>query len=330
MTETQKNTKPEINKDHPVVYAIAGFVLGACMTVSVLGSREYSAQQDTVAQPTTTEEAAPRIGACPKAKYEGVDPNVAMALTNDELSKYTDELRDSASFDESTKILNSIFKRWDYQVFVGEVPSSTDTGTSTHPRGIEHEPSQINQSLLTVSAIHILESLNVIPEPLMSITKGTKLYLTMNIVGESGWYGGLYTTDKDSTKSVIVGIGPNDPSGKIFEHELTHNLLFRLCGDEIAGEDTELAALNPESFQYSRLSRPYSEIDNITASEYGAFNSTEDAAELFPTVLRVHMGELCYMNDAFIGEGTPICDKLNLLLSRIAAKSPETAAYLNR
>lgn len=313
---------------------VMGMILGSLATEigHAASTNSPTATSATTQESPTQYSTSPEK--CPKKSvdYDLTDrqPEVDFALSDDQLTTYSEMLQQSQTPTEAEDILNKVFNKWDNQVFVGNVPQQKNEEYQTRGNSIEHTPEAITQSLINASSVHILESLTRIPNSLLEITSGTDLYLTMGMVGEGGEYSGLYTTDEDDKPVIIVGIGPHDPSGKIYEHELSHALFFKLCGDNIGYNDAELASLNPPGWQYTRKHLNFDDWNKAVASQYGATNSTEDTAELFPQLFDIQMGELCIMNDAFLGNNSPQCNKLDLLLQRIAAKSPEAAAYLAR
>lgn len=272
---------------------------------------------------------------CPKKQVDVVpEPELQpIEFTIDEvqLSMYTELLNQAQTFDEAQNLLNQVFSRWDYSVHIAEVPTLSSQDFETRGSDIEHTPELITQQLVNVSSIHILESLGKIPETLMYITRGTDMYLTMGAQGESGGYAGLYAKDENGKPIVLVGIGPADPSGEIFEHEVIgHNLFFRLCGDNIGHNDNELASFNPPSWVYTRADVPNDYWRGITASRYGATNTAEDTADAFPELLVLPLGRTCLRDEVTEPYISPICNKWDLLIQRVAVVSPQTAAYLAR
>lgn len=272
---------------------------------------------------------------CPKQRVDVVpEPElqpIEFAIDEVQLSMYTELLNQAQTFDEAQNLLNQVFSRWDYSVHIAEVPTLSSQDFETRGSDIEHTPELITQQLVNVSSIHILESLSKIPETLMYITRGTDMYLTMGAQGESGGYAGLYAKDENGKPIVIVGIGPADPSGEIFEHEVIgHNLFFRLCGDNIGHNDNELASFNPSDFQYTRSEVGDDYWYSITASRYGATNTAEDIADAFPQLISTPMGRICLRSENGTNYTTPICNKWDLLIQRVAVVSPETASYLAR
>ncbi len=271
---------------------------------------------------------------CPKSQVEVVPEGelqpIEYAVDDLQLSMYTNLLRGAQSFDEARNLLDQIFSKWDYSVHIGVVPVLSNQDLATRGNDVEHTPEFITQELVNISSIHILESLNNIPVEIMNATRGTDLYLTMGMTGESGGYSGLYAKDEDDNPLMIVGIGPNDPSGDIFDHELGHNLYFGLCGDNIGYNDNELASLNPRGWLYTRSEVGDEYWQGITASRYGATNTAEDIAEAFPQLLITPLGRICLRNETDTAYTTPICNKWDLLIRRISVVSPETATYLAR
>lgn len=328
----ERQTESKSRFDSPGFFGgwLAGIAVGSLATASILSGALLEDQQ--LPQTTETEEPA-ESGRCAKTDIQDIEsvPSARLALSPEDLASYTDQIQQSTSFAQTTKIMNEVFGRWDYTVFTGEVPTQEDKDIATRGQSIEHTPDELTQDLVNISSIHILESLSAIPEPLLEATRGTKLYLTMTIVGESGWYGGLYGRDANGDPYMIVGIGPNDPSGEIFEHEFAHRLFYSICGDAVGYNDTELAALNPDGFTYTKL--PGVGQDrwfDVTASEYGATNTAEDIAEAFPLLLRRPLADTCGFATIEGEAPTIVCEKLRLLTERVAAVSPEAAAYLTK
>lgn len=307
---------------------LTGIAVGSLATASILSGALLDDQQP---QPGLGTEEPADPGQCASDDIKDLDsvPIADLAISPEDLAHYSERIRQSTSFDQTDEIMNEIFSRWDYTVFTGEIPVQDDEYIATRGQSIEHTPDELTQDLVNISSIHILESLANIPEPLLEATRGTKLYLTMNIVGESGWYGGLYGRDANGDPYMVVGIGPNDPSGDIFEHEFAHRLFYSICGDAVGYNDTELAALNPDGFTYTKL--PEVGQDrwfDVTASEYGATNTAEDIAEAFPILLDRPLADACGVATVEGESVTIVCDKLRLMTERVAAVSPEAAAYL--
>lgn len=267
-----------------------------------------------------------RVDVVPEAELQPIE----FAIDEVQLSMYTELLNQAQTFDEAQNLLNQVFSRWDYSVHIAEVPTLSSQDFETRGSDIEHTPELITQQLVNVSSIHILESLATVPASLMTMTSGTNLYLTMGMNGESGGYAGLYAKDEEGTPLMIVGIGPADPSGDIFDHELSHNIFFRLCGDNIGYNDTELASFNPPGWVYTRADVPNDYWRGITASRYGATNTAEDTADAFPELLVLPLGRTCLRGQVTEPYISPICNKWDLLIQRVAVVSPETASYLAR
>lgn len=311
-----------------------GVAVGVSAMALVFGPRPSSGpdRSGTSEQSTDVTPADSQPNQCPKSNVDfskHYDGSVTeYAITHSELNTYSDLLRNAQTFEESTDILNQVFSRWDYDVHIGEVPVLSSSDLETRGNDIEHTPDLITQELVNISSIHILESLSQSPATLLELTRDTDLYLTIGALSEEGGYSGLYGRDENNRPFMIVGVGPYDPSGDIFEHEVTHNLFYRLCGDGIGHNDTEIAALNPVGWQYTRLHQPDSYWVDITANAYGATNSTEDTAVNFPRLLRAPLRYLCPEISSPSAELTPVCKKLELLIERVAARSPETAEYL--
>lgn len=327
MTERQ----PSRRSNRPYLTGLLTGVTASFLAYSLFLSPGEESQSENP-EPAVPADSVPNT--CPSGNVEVKSESdlqpIELAIDDIELDMYTELLANAESFDAVKNNLDQIFSRWDYTIYIGEVPILSDQDLATRGNDVEHTPEQITQSLLNISAIHIIESLRSIPEPLMSMTSGTDIYLTMGMTGESGGYAGLYAKDENSRPLMIIGIGPNDPSGEIFEHELTHNLFFRLCGDNIGYNDNELAEFNPDGWLYTR-----SEVSDlywyeVTSSRYGATNTAEDIAEAFPKLLVTPLGRICIRDESGAAYTTPLCNKWDLLLRRIAAVSPDTANYLAR
>ena len=325
---TEREQIQRRSNEKPSGGLLLGIIIGSLATLFISDIAESSRPRLV---PAETQADAPQTPSaqCPKQEYPRMQPTeVKTALEYSELYEYTSQLDGADSFEEAQAIMNQVFGKWNYTVKIGSVPVLDERLIETHGDSVEHTPELITQQLVNISSIHILEALVNIPASLLEATRGTDLYLTMGMVGEDGGYAGLYSKDTKGRPNIIVGIGPDDPSGEIFEHELAHNLFFRLCGDEIGYNDTELASLNPEDFYYTRKELPSSHWEGITSSRYGATNTAEDTAEMFEDILTVRLGERCFMNESFQDPDSPLCKKMDLLLQRIAAVEPETAAYL--
>lgn len=307
--------------------AVIGGILTACFLAPMVDwENPKGVAKNTLETPASAEDTDDQT--CPKREYERMQPSeIKTALEYSELTRYSSQLEGATSFEEAQKIMDEVFSRWEYTVKIGSVPVLDERLIETHGDSVEHTPELITQQLVNISSIHILETLTSMPESLLEATKGTDLYLTMGMVGEDGGYAGLYSKDAKGRPVMIVGIGPDDPSGRIFEHELGHNLFFRLCGDEIGYNDTELADLNPEAFYYTRKRVPGSHWEGITSSRYGATNTAEDTAEMFEDILQISVAERCFMNESFQDPDSPLCKKMDLLLQRIAAVDTAAATY---
>lgn len=260
---------------------------------------------------------------CTPGKIPEHSTEVEMSISDSELERTTNALLSAESFEQAAQLLTNVFKRWDYTVHVAKVPTISVDDGSTRAPSVEHDPSLITQRLLNVSSVHILESLAKIPEPLLEAAAGGDLYLTTDIVGESGYYGGLYGHDTNDRPYMVVSIGESDPSGEIFAHEFTHRLFDAICG---SSSDPDIAKLNPSGFKYTRIPKDTAYWYGITASSYGASNTAEDIAELFPLVFDESYQSMCAYKDE--DSHLVVCNKLEFLLKQIASVSPESAAYL--
>lgn len=301
---------------------------------ALLGLFSHPNDAATVSRDNTqTESANSNPSSCPRESvdtYGASDqPEIEFALDDLSLEMYAGLISQAQTQDEAEGYLNQVFDKWDYHVHIAEVPILSSNDFATRGSDVEHTPELITQNLINISSIHILESLRNIPAGLMELTRGTDVYLTMGMTGESGGYAGLYAKDENGNPLIIVGIGPADPSGEIFEHELSHNIFFRLCGDNIGYNDVELASFNPADFKYTRTEVSDDYWVGITASRYGATNTAEDIAEAFPQLFYLPLGRICINNSATEDYDLPICDKQNLLIERIAAVDPTTARYLS-
>lgn len=330
MAENQPNT----NKDSYWKGLYTGIGLTALTLQLLFGPFTADPNPDTSDRQDQSTPADSVPNTCPKQPVEHPAENdlapIEYAVDTEQLSFYTDLLNRAQSFDEASGLLSQVFNRWDYNVHIAEVPTLSSQDFATRGSDVEHTPELITQQLVNVSAIHILESLSHVPVALLEITSGTDLYLTIGITNESGGYGGLYSKDEDGNPFMIVGIGQADPSGEIFEHELAHNLFFRLCGDNIGYNDTELASFNPPGWFYTRSNVTHDYWYGITASRYGATSTPEDTADAFPQLLVLPLGRTCLRDEVTEPYFSPICNKWNLLIQRVAVESPETAAYLAR
>lgn len=326
---TEKARSKRVSRDY-LVGILTGVTFSALLGLFIHPNEAATVSLDDA--PVESADSIPNI--CPKDDIEnsrGLDqPEIQFALDELSFEMYSGLIGRAQTPDESQGYLNQIFDKWGYNVHIAEVPTLSSNDFETRGSDVEHSPELITQDLINVSAIHILQSLANIPNSIMELTHGTELYLTMGMTGEAGGYAGLYAKDEHDKPLMIVGIGPDDASGEIFEHELAHNLFFRLCGDNIGYNDRELAALNPSDFYYTRRDVPDSFWQNITSSRYGAYNSTEDTAEMFPELFYVPLGRLCLRNESTGEFESTICTKQELLLQRIAAVNPDAAAYLAR
>ncbi len=109
----------------------------------------------------------------------------------------------------------------------------------------------------------------------------------------------------------------------VLPHEIGHHIDAAFCGEIGYRNDTDYSTLNPDNFTYlgdNYLSVLDKDVEDVTASRYGASNIVEDKAVVMEETLTEAEG---------FGEMSPVLrSKFELIIARIEQHAPRYAGYL--
>lgn len=338
MSDVQAEMVPRKEADHAVrssyfrggIVGLAIGFAGACVAFTSPPGIEEEPAPDP--PPPSTAEELPDAATCSvldgfqmpvDTDPEAVEVELPHNLYNTEY--YLQQLRTSASFEESGGILNEVFGNFSVSVHVAELPEELATAQT-----ISHRPEQITQHLLDVSARKVLSRMQDIPVPLLTAfgQDDLRVYLTDGITDDSREMGAYYTPAKDGrSPALVLSVGANYDTADRFMWGFTTILMDQLCPESRNGTDQAYLDLNPDDFTYTGeedATEAYNYQDGYTvvATQEGMASQEHDIRVAYQTIFN---GSLKHR---FISPDWPLHAKLELLLQRIATIDEASARYL--
>lgn len=243
--------------------------------------------------------------------------------------------RVSNSFEESKDNLNKVFEDADVKFHVGEVPDIDGEDIKDHPK-------KIDQTLLDISARHIVEKLRYIPKELLKevYKDGADVYLSTDITHKGSSQSSLLYSSPGERSTIVLSLDPEVQTGDEFLWATSELLADRLCKpSDKSGTSNNYTDPNPKGFHYTGTagdSTDYYEQDAWkTVVNSSAMVSPSTDFELL--VRRLLTGyNYTNLNDCRDREylydedftNAPLCQKARVVLGEIALLDKASAKQL--